>query len=1312
MNTLHSQTVVKMEYFVDADTGLGKNQIVNYDYSLALDTFEIDFDLDASNLSKGHHNLFFRTQDTTGMWSPWVIHEFYIADNSILDSLVEMEYFVDKDLGMDKNNVLNINTIDSITVQIDYNVASLTNGFHMFHFRSRTKSGFWSVNQTHLFYLEDTILPKKLDQMEYFIGKEPRVGNAVDLQISPADSVSVEFDDDLQNLNGGFHFIHLRTKVDLGYWSPWQMQMFYFEDTVNTGTINAMEYFVDKDPHVGKGVALSINAADTIFKAFQFSTQNLSSGRHFLHLRNKVQTGYWSPWQLHIFYVEDTFNSGPINQFEYFIDKDPGVGNAIAVNITPADTFESKFSVDCSNLIPGNHFLFLRNKIQTGFWSPWQMHLFYVKDSLEKSKIFAYSYSIDSSLLSSTDTSFVLINSKSDSLKLNKYLQLDTGLSYGNHYYRIWAHQDNRISSVWHKDTFTVIDCPMLDTAAIFVTGDLCANDTLFFNQNITQFGRWPADSFNFKWFINASTTPFSVDSNAFLSNTGKDSIRLKFIFAKKSDARCKGGLNQIFVVNPVFQFYDSLTVCGASFAIIESDTFFNSGDYQRSFSSSKGCDSTHFLHLTFNQSYAFNDTFNICSGDSIVLHNKVYKVEGNYMDTLNTFVGCDSIFNINIQVHPVYQFLDTFSVCDGDSLLWHGQYIKSSGIHSQTYQTIYGCDSIYSVNLLVNPVYYISDSVYFCEGDSVFKHGRYFSSQSNFISQFQTVLGCDSVYFTTAIQFNKYSLFDTLQLCEDDSIFLHGQYFKSSGDFSIKFSSINACDSNHFVKVLVRPKYFSRDSFEFCSGDSLKVHGRWFKNQGDFTIFFNSVNGCDSVFETHIIHKPTYSKVLNVGLCGGDSFFFDNLYRKVTGVYKANFTSIFTCDSSITLNLTIDSVINTDAFPEICQGDSLLLNGIYVKEAGNYLERFTAAKGCDSIVHNCLLVNYWDSTMLNAAFCFGESYSFFNQTLTQSGIYTHVLKNTKGCDSILFLNLNEKPKNVHSVSQLICHNDSVFFASKFHKGTVLLFDTLKGFDNCDSFVIYQQSEMNLDTTHLTFNLCEGDSVFAGNTFKSKQGLYFDTLRSSKFCDSICITKINVISKSFINYVDTICFNDNYLFYGATLDASGTFQHLLTNYLGCDSVITLNLFKRKQFVPKVISINFATLSADTIYRSYQWYLNRNQINNETNRSINVSQQGVYDISVVNFKGCRANSWDDLLSVESVVLNAIQVYPNPSNGNFNIDLNSQAHLKIFNALGQMVGEKDLEIGSNLLNFNELSEGTYFIYIQTNHSYFYSKVIILK
>lgn len=1309
-HTLCSQTVVKMEYFVDSDVGLGKNQIVSYDYSIALDSFEMDFDLDANNLSKGHHNLFFRTQDTTGIWSPWIVHEFYIADSTIVDSLVEMEYFIDKDLGQGKNNLLNISIVDSTTVQVSQSVSNLAGGFHMFHFRAQAKSGLWSINQTHLFYIDDTISPKQLNQMEYFIGKEPRLGNGVDLQITPADTVSVEFEDNLQNLNGGFHFIHLRTKVDLGYWSPWQFQMFYIEDTVNSGPINGMEYFIDKEPRVGNGVNLSINAADTVFKSFQLSTQNLSSGRHFLHLRNKIQTGLWSPWQLHMFYVEDTFNAGPINQLEYFVDKDPGVGKATSLNISPADSIESQFTVDCSSLKPGNHFLFLRNKIQTGFWSPWQMHLFYVKDSLEKSKIFAYSYSIDSGLLSTADTTFEWINPKSDSLKLRKYLQLDTALSYGNHFFRIWAHQDNRLSSVWHKDTFTVIDCPMLDTAAVLVNGGLCANDTLFFKQNITHFGRWSADSFSFIWVGNG--TVFSTDSNTFLSNAGKDSLLLSFSFFKKSDVRCKGELNQIFVIQPVYTFYDSITVCGSSFVVIEGDTFFNSGDYQRRFSSLKGCDSTHFLHLNINNSYAFNDTFEICSGDSISLHNKIYKIAGNYSDTLSTFVGCDSVFNINIQVHPVYLFLDTQSICDGDSLLWQGKYLKTAGNHTQTYQTVYGCDSSYSINLLVNPVYYHSDTVYFCEGDSVFKHGRYFSTQSTFTTQFQTVLGCDSVYQTTAIQNNKYLMFDSAQICEGDSVLFHNQYYKNEGNYSVNFKSIFGCDSTHLVNLKVNRKYFINDSFTICQGDSVFVHGKLFKSQGVFKTFFYSVYGCDSVFETRIFTLPSYTQNINVGLCGGDSFYFDNSYKKVSGVYTAKFSTQFGCDSSITLNLTIDSVINSDAFPEICQGDSLMINGIYVKETGVYQERFTAAKGCDSIVHNYLSVNLWDSTYLNANFCFGTSYTFFNQTLTQSGLYSHVLKNSKGCDSILFLNLNEKSKNTHVFSRLICFGDSVFFGGKYRKGSATFFDTVKGIDNCDSFIVYQQTERGIDSVHLSFKLCEGDSIFAGNSFKSKSGIYFDTLQSSKFCDSICVIEINVLSNSSMSYVDTICFNDNYLFYGSTLDATGVYQHTLTNYLGCDSIITLNLYKRKQFIPKVISINFATLSADTVYRNYQWYLNRIQLNNETNRTINVSQQGVYDISVVDFDGCRANSWDDLLDIDNVRTESIQVYPNPNNGLFNIDLSTESVMNIYNSMGQIVGKSNLLVGANQLNFSDLSEGTYFILIQTQHSFYYSKVIILK
>jgi hypothetical protein len=50
------------------------------------------------------------------------------------------------------------------------------------------------------------------------------------------------------------------------------------------------------------------------------------------------------------------------------------------------------------------------------------------------------------------------------------------------------------------------------------------------------------------------------------------------------------------------------------------------------------------------------------------------------------------------------YKYIDTDTICDGDSLLWHEDYYKTAGTYYDSLTTINGCDSIFELNLFINP--------------------------------------------------------------------------------------------------------------------------------------------------------------------------------------------------------------------------------------------------------------------------------------------------------------------------------------------------------------------------------------------------------------------------------------------------------------------------------------------------------------------------------------------------------------------------------------------------------------------------------
>ncbi|NOZ34376.1 MAG: T9SS type A sorting domain-containing protein, partial [Chlorobi bacterium] len=75
---------------------------------------------------------------------------------------------------------------------------------------------------------------------------------------------------------------------------------------------------------------------------------------------------------------------------------------------------------------------------------------------------------------------------------------------------------------------------------------------------------------------------------------------------------------------------------------------------------------------------------------------------------------------------------------------------------------------------------------------------------------------------------------------------------------------------------------------------------------------------------------------------------------------------------------------------------------------------------------------------------------------------------------------------------------------------------------------------------------------------------------------------------------------------------------------------------------------------------------------------------------------------------------IKIYPNPSNGHFNIVLNNdftKATVRITDISGKILSEKsDLNKGLNTINLTNVSKGIYFIYINYDNNRIISKLIV--
>jgi gliding motility-associated-like protein len=150
--------------------------------------------------------------------------------------------------------------------------------------------------------------------------------------------------------------------------------------------------------------------------------------------------------------------------------------------------------------------------------------------------------------------------------------------------------------------------------------------------------------------------------------------------------------------------------------------------------------------NITVNPIY--NTTLNatICQGQSYNFLGTGLTLPGVYKDTLYSIYGCDSSFTLNLNVNPTFNTNIFDTICDNQTYNFFGSVLNINGIYNHTLSTINGCDSIISLHLLVHPTYHNFTSALICQGDSYSFGGDFYNSGGNYTKNFPSVYGCDSI--------------------------------------------------------------------------------------------------------------------------------------------------------------------------------------------------------------------------------------------------------------------------------------------------------------------------------------------------------------------------------------------------------------------------------------------------------------------------------------------------------------------------------------------------------------------------------------
>ena len=287
-------------------------------------------------------------------------------------TVTNAEYFFNTDPGFGNGTAIAIATpSDSVHLNLNIPILSLPDGLHTLYVRVKNNFGQWSQYENRIFYKSSSPITTKVDAAEYFINTDPGYGMGTPLPVGTAsDSIYYTGNINISALSPGTHLLYVRTKNDLGKWSPHDVRLFYKSGSPVMTKVNAAEYFFNIDPGFGMGTPLPIGAAsDSIYYSGNINIATLGQGAHLLYVRTRNDHGKWSPHDARLFYIHDTTKAQDIKivKAEYFFDADPGVGQATPLTVTP--DHEILFSDTINPVLTlGEHYLFVRVLDDRGNW--------------------------------------------------------------------------------------------------------------------------------------------------------------------------------------------------------------------------------------------------------------------------------------------------------------------------------------------------------------------------------------------------------------------------------------------------------------------------------------------------------------------------------------------------------------------------------------------------------------------------------------------------------------------------------------------------------------------------------------------------------------------------------------------------------------------------------------------------------------------------------------------------------------------------------------------------------------------------------
>jgi hypothetical protein len=515
----------------------------------------------------------------------------------------------------------------------------------------------------------------------------------------------------------------------------------------------------------------------------------------------------------------------------------------------------------------------------------------------------------------------------------------------------------------------------------------------------------------------------------------------------------------------------------------------------------------------------------------------------------------------------------------------------------------------------------------------------------------------------------------------------------KTINDIRIVRSPMGAADFNPINNFGASPYYeFYNPNFQsYANGKFAEI----------FPTSYGSFTG-----EFYAVLTSPLERTITTTSCG--AFTYNNQAYAASGTYSQLVSNGPGCDSTITINLTVNNTFTSNNPQTICQGQSYSIDGSTYSSAGSYINVLQASNGCDSTVTTILTVNPSFSVNNPQTICQGENYSIGANSYTTSGTYTNMFQTLNGCDSLVTTVLTVRPTYITNNPQTICQGETYTIGANTYSNSGTYVNLLQSIYGCDSTITTVLNVLPTYTISNPQTICQGESyTINGNTYTTT-GTHSDVFQSINGCDSTVITNLTVRPTYNVDNPQSICEGESYTVGGNTYSSAGNYTDVLQSINGCDSTVNTVLTITNVQINLNVTASGLTISSAQNAGSYQWIncANNAPISGANSQNYTATVNGSYAVILTE---CGVSDTSNCVVINDVGLDEnnlnfnVQLYPNPTEDILTIEVfgTNLQQLIVTDLNGKILSKQHAFGNTNSLNVKNLSAGVYLVNIETEN-----------